>query len=101
MECGVGPHSKPSIYKQFCEAGCLFKGKVPSATKCMGGTGIPTGCEQSYQQCKYRKPLRGKINSDNCSLMFKCSDVASCLIDAKYISEIVNLTCAHPVFQMW
>jgi hypothetical protein len=52
MESAVPPPSKPSIYafyKQFCEIGCLCKGKAPFAGKCMDRTGILTWFALNYQ----------------------------------------------------
>jgi hypothetical protein len=71
MECGVDPYCKPSIYKKFCEVGCLFKGEVPFAAKCMDGTGMP----REYVRVQH---LSGKINFANYSLMSKCSE--SCIL---------------------
>jgi hypothetical protein len=58
-EFGGDPLFKPSIHafcKQFYVTRSLRKENVPSAAKCMAGTGIPTLCIQGYRQCTYKTP---------------------------------------------
>jgi hypothetical protein len=85
-----------ALYKQFYGTGCLCKGNVPCAVKCMDGTGIRTVCVQSYQQCTYRTPLSGKINFEDASLMSESPNIVSCPIPSKHIPETVKYIYADP-----
>jgi hypothetical protein len=89
----VDPHSKPSIYafyKQFHGTDCLCKGDVASAAKGTDGSEIIQFNSIQFNSILvvYRFTNRAHI---------KQPQVVSCSLMSE-ISEIVKITCAHPVY---
>jgi hypothetical protein len=71
-------HLSNHLFMHFTDS--FVKHVVLFTAKYRDETAVPTSRVQS---CQYRTPLGGKINSEGCRLMSKCSVAESGLITSK------------------